>query len=82
MNIEQTLEKFITEELMMSNATKLDPDQSLLDSGIIDSLSLLRVIAFIEDTFGVQVDDTELSPSNFETINMMVSMIESKQNHH
>lgn len=82
MNIEQTLEKFITEELMMSDGTKLDPDQSLLDSGIIDSLSLLRVIAFIEDTFGVQVDDTELSPSNFETINMMVSMIESKQNHH
>ena len=82
MNTEQTLEKFITEELMMSDGTKLDPDQSLLDSGIIDSLSLLRVIAFIEDTFGVQVDDTELSPSNFETINMMVSMIESKQNHH
>jgi acyl carrier protein len=81
MNIEQTLEKFITEELLLGQRTKIDPQESLTTSGVIDSLSLLRLIAFIEETFNVQVEDTELSPDNFETLDLMVDLIEGKVNH-
>jgi acyl carrier protein len=81
MTIEQTLEQFITQELLLSRETKLDPNQSLTASGIIDSLSLLRLVAFIEETFHVEVEDTELNPDNFETLALMVDLVEGKLNH-
>jgi acyl carrier protein len=81
MNTQQTLEKFITEELLLGQRSKIDPQESLTASGVIDSLSLLRLIAFIEETFNVQVEDTELNPDNFETMNLMVDLIEGKLNH-
>ncbi len=80
MTIQQQLEKFIAQELLLGQETTIDPDQSLTSSGIIDSLSLLRIIAFIEDTFQVEIDDTELSPDHFETLNVMVALIEGKLN--
>lgn len=81
MNIEQTLEQFIINELLMGQNVDIDPNQSLTGSGIIDSLSLLRLIGFIEETFSVQVEDTELNPDNFETLNLMVELIEGKLTH-
>lgn len=80
MDVKQTLEKYITEELLLGQRSKLDPEESLTASGVIDSLSLLRLISFVEETFNVQVEDTELSPDNFETLNLMVSLVEGKLN--
>lgn len=79
MNIGPTIERFIVEEVMMGDGqTKIDPDQSLLDSGILDSLALLRLIGFIEEQFGVTVGDDEVIPDNFETINAMKALLEKK----
>ena len=80
MNIEQTVEKFVVEELIVGGSdTKLDPDQSLVSSGVIDSLAILRLITFIEETFGVTVEDDEVVPENFETINVIKAFVEAKQ---
>lgn len=80
MNIEQTVEKFVIEELIVGGSdTKLDPDESLVSSGVIDSLAILRLITFIEETFGVAVDDDEVVPENFETINVIKAFVEGKQ---
>jgi acyl carrier protein len=81
MTVEQTLRQFIIQELLLGQETTIDPDQSLTASGIIDSLSLLRLIGFIEDTFQVEIEDTELSPDHFETLNVMVDLVEGKLNH-
>ena len=79
MEIEATIEKFVVEELMVgARGTRLDPDSSLIVSGVIDSLALLRLITFIEEKFGVTVEDEEVVPENFETINIIKGMIESK----
>lgn len=79
MNIEATLERFIIDELMMGNGqTKVDPDQSLVSSGVLDSLALLRLISFIEDQFGVTIEDDEVIPDNFQTINVMKALVEEK----
>jgi acyl carrier protein len=55
-------------------------DDSLIKSGIVDSLGILRLVAFIEENFSVMVDDTEVVPENFETINAMSSLVERKRN--
>lgn len=51
----------------------------LLCSGILDSLTLLRLVVMIEERFGVAVEDGELIPDNFETINRIKAFLESKQ---
>ena len=79
MNTESLLEKFIVEEIMLGDGKKkIDPDQSLINSGMVDSLALLRLIAFIEERFGITIEDDEVVPENFETINVMKALIEGK----
>lgn len=81
MEIVKTIERFIVDDLIVGNKdTTIDPNESLINQGIIDSLALLRLISFIEDQFGVKVEDTEMIPENFQTINDMRSFIEMKLN--
>ena len=73
------LEHYILDELLVSDhRTKIDPDESLINSGVIDSLSLLRLIAFIEERFDVRIEDVEVVPDNFETISVMEGLIAGK----
>ena len=51
----------------------------LLQSGLIDSLGMVDLVAFIETTFGIQVDDEELVPENFETIFAIAGFVEHKR---
>ncbi len=79
MNIETALERFIVEELMLGDdQTKVGHDDSLISSGVLDSLALLRLIAFVEEQFGVTVEDGEVVPENFETINVTKAFVEQK----
>lgn len=80
MTIEAVLQKFIVEDLLMGNGRgDIQADTSLINSGIIDSLSLIRLINFVEDHFKLTVDDDEVVPDNFETINSLKALISSKQ---
>jgi acyl carrier protein len=79
MDIESTIERYILDEIMMKDeGTRIDPDQSLVASGVIDSLTLLRLIVFIEEQFDIKIDDDEVIPENFETINVIKSFVQSK----
>lgn len=49
-------------------AEELGADEDLLAGGVVDSLGLLKLIAWIEDRFGVAVDEVELSPDSFRSI--------------
>jgi acyl carrier protein len=78
MDIESTLKKYIHDEILVGSSDPLGNDDSLIDSGIIDSLSLLRLMSFIEKQFNIQIDDQEVVGDNFQTINVMKSFIEGK----
>ena len=74
------VEQYIVDEIMVGNQkTKIDPDASLITSGIVDSLALLRLITFLEERFGVTIEDEEVVPENFETLNVIKGLIESKK---
>jgi acyl carrier protein len=66
--------------MVADGGVSLSWDDSLIKSGIVDSLGILRLVAFIEENFSVMVDDTEVVPENFETINAMSSLVERKRN--
>ncbi|MGH3973597.1 MAG: acyl carrier protein [Pseudonocardiaceae bacterium] len=69
MNYIQTITKFIVDEFLPDvPAESLAADYDLLAGGVIDSLGLLKVIAWLEDRFDVMVDDIEIAPDNFRTV--------------
>jgi acyl carrier protein len=78
-NVKQAIEHFlITEVLSKDGISHVEPNMSLIKSGIIDSLTLLQLISFIEETFGVTLEDHELLPENFETLSTMGQLVEGK----
>jgi D-alanine--poly(phosphoribitol) ligase subunit 2 len=55
----------------------MDPDESLFDSGILDSFALTDVITEIEKQFSISVPDSDLTPRKFNSISRIVSYIEA-----
>jgi acyl carrier protein len=80
METEAIITRFISEELLRGDGEiSLEPNGSLISTGILDSLALLKLLLFIEERFGLKVEDGEVNPSNFETINRIKAFIESKK---
>jgi acyl carrier protein len=80
MDVGETLRKYFAEELDKPRAVSdLKDDDSLLAKGILDSLEILKLMTFIEESFGVQVADADLVPENFETITALKRFIEGRR---
>ncbi|MFC1645680.1 acyl carrier protein [Candidatus Omnitrophota bacterium] len=80
MDIKGELEKYLLTEVAAGLDKKsLAPDDDLLSSGIIDSMGILKLLAFIEKTFGVKVSDEEMVPDNFQTLNALEEFINKKK---
>jgi acyl carrier protein len=73
------LRKFIIDNFMFGEGS-VEDDKSLFESGIIDSLGFIKLLAFIEEEMKVPIDMSEVTVDNFQTINNMVKTIESKMN--
>ncbi len=75
----ENLEKFMLDEIVAGLGRKsLAPDEDLLEQGMIDSLGVMKLIVFIEETFRLSVDDEEIVPENFQCLNSMANFIEHK----
>jgi len=78
MNHTRTITTFIVDEFLPDvPAESLAADYDLLSGGVIDSLGLLKVIAWLEDRFDVVVDDIEIEPDNFRTVAAMNAFVQS-----
>lgn len=74
------LRKYILETyLFTTDEAALANDDSFLDKGIIDSTGILELVMFLEQEFGLTVDDEELLPENLDSIDHLVQFIERKQ---
>ena len=80
MSIEATLRNYILENyLFTDDNSELDNNASFLDLGIIDSTGIMEVVLFIEEEYGIEVDDEDLLPENLDTINNLVKFISARQ---
>ena len=62
------IKQFIVDEFMPDvSVDELDSDFDLLTGGVVDSLGLLKVVAWLETEFDIIVDDSELGPESFRT---------------
>lgn len=70
---------FVVENLMMGIGEEtLDDRESLMETGILDSVGVLDLVGFIESTWAVRVEDQELVRENFDSIEKLVGYIERK----
>lgn len=72
------LASYIAREILKDPKRSIAPDEPLLSSGLVDSFSLVDVALFVEDNFGVRIEDTELNVSTFDTLNQLASLIQSR----
>jgi acyl carrier protein len=76
----EILNHYIVDELVPEfNLGRLDESQSLFETGVLDSMGILKLIAFIEEKFKICVGDEEETPENFETLLSMAEMISRMQ---
>lgn len=71
--------KFIAEKILKQPNKVISADEALISSGLIDSFSLMDLALFIEDTFGVRVEDTELNAETFDNLNQLAVLISSRK---
>ncbi len=63
------IKKFLIDEFLPDvSASEIDVNHDLLADGLIDSLGVLKLIAWIEERFALTVSDTELDPDNFRSV--------------
>lgn len=79
MDIRDEIRTFITTNFFVSDPSALTDDASLLDKGIIDSTGVLEVIGFLEEKFGVQVEDSEILPENLDSIAAITAFVNRKR---
>ena len=77
--ITSTLAKHIAEKIIKQPNRVIANDEPIISSGLIDSFSLMDLALYVEDTFGVRIDDTELNAATFDSLNQLASLIESRK---
>jgi Phosphopantetheine attachment site. len=73
------VEEFIVREIAPGRGIdSVAHDRDLLEGEVIDSLGIMQLISFLEDTYGIEVDDDDLAPENFRSVDSIVSFVEKK----
>jgi acyl carrier protein len=76
---QSTVGNYVSTSILRQSKRKILNDEPLISSGLIDSFSLVDLALFIEDTFGVHIDDTELNAQTFDTLDQLANLIQSRQ---
>lgn len=77
--ITSQLSTYLAKEILKQPKRVIQPSEKLISSGLIDSFSLVDLGLYIEDNFGVHIDDTELNADTFDTLEQLTALIESRK---
>jgi acyl carrier protein len=79
-NAKELLRQFILEKLAKTkNFTTINNQDNLIENGIIDSLGIVQLVSFIENTFTIKIKDEDIIPDYFESIDAISHYIEQLQ---
>jgi len=77
--MEDKITKFILTEIIKdNNYNHINPDDNLIENGIIDSLGIQKLIVFLEDAFSIDIADDDLTPDNFESVKAITTFLNTK----
>ena len=75
----QTLAQYIAADILKQPNRALAANTKLISSGLVDSFSLVDLAMFVEERFGVKIDDTELNAQTFDTLAELTALVESRR---
>lgn len=79
MTIEDQIKDYIARNLLFSENGYHYSDQiSFLEEGIVDSVGVMELVAFVEEKFAIKVQDHEITPDHFDSVSKLASYIRSK----
>jgi acyl carrier protein len=79
-SLAQEVRSFIAAEYLLGRDDDLADNASFLEEGILDSTGVLQLISFMEETYGIKVEDEEVVPDNLDSINKVVAYLCRKLN--
>ena len=78
--MENVVNDYISREIVQDPALlPLSNEASLLEGGILDSLSLLRLVVFLEGRFGISVGEADLLPENFDSVRSICAYVQDRE---
>lgn len=78
--LEQDIRAFVIDNFLFGEGgDRLSSDESLVEAGLIDSMGVAELVAFIESRYGIAVADDELVPDNLDSIARIVAFVARKQ---
>jgi acyl carrier protein len=78
-DIIHSLNTYIINQILKQPGRQILSTEALISSGLIDSFSLVDLALFIEDTFGVRIEDTELNADTFDNLDQLSLLIQERQ---
>lgn len=79
MEIETKIQTYIAENLLFSdNGFPYNNEASFLQEGIVDSIGVMELVNFVENTFNITIEDHELIPDNLDSVKQLSNFIRSK----
>jgi acyl carrier protein len=78
-NIVESLSNYITQSILKQPGRSLSPSTALISSGLVDSFSLVDLAMFVEQEFGVRIDDTELNADTFDSLSDLAALVDSRR---
>ncbi len=77
----ENLRKFIS-EISFTEVEKIKADTLIFQEGIFDSLGFISLLSYLNETYGIEVEEDELVEENFESINAVINFMSNKNCSH
>ena len=74
----QAIRRFIYDKFPLAKSRKLEDSSHLLEEGVLDSLGVLELVNFLQDEHGIPIEDEELVPENFASIDAIAAFVDAK----
>lgn len=79
-DIEREVHGFVISNFLFDQSVDLDPDDSLLDKGLIDSTGVIELVDFLEERYAIKVEDDEVIPANLDSVRNVAKYVVRKLN--
>jgi acyl carrier protein len=79
-DIEREVHSFVISNFLFDQLVDLEPDDSLLDKGLIDSTGVIELVDFLEERYAIKVEDDEVIPANLDSVRNVAEYVVRKLN--
>ena len=78
MDVLETIKAYVVENFLFGDDSRIGPETGFLENGILDSTGVLELVGFLEEKFGIRVEDDELVPDNMNSLEKITLYISKK----